>query len=63
VVLANVYYRLGLKGLGDEQRTVVQKLKAEAQEEQARAEKEIGATSFRGEDAPRDLPQDAPSQP
>jgi tetratricopeptide (TPR) repeat protein len=63
VVLANVYYRLGLKELGDEQRTLVQKLKAEAQEEQARAEKEIGATSFRGEDAPRDLPQDAPSQP
>jgi len=51
VVLATAYYRLGLRDLGNEQRAIVQKLKAQAREEQERAEQEIGPTSFRGEDS------------
>jgi tetratricopeptide (TPR) repeat protein len=45
VLLATVYYRLNLRELGDEQRAVVDKLRAEAKETGA-AEPEIGPTSF-----------------
>ncbi len=52
VVLATTYYRLGLKTQGDEQRAIVQTLKAQASDEQEQAEKQIGPTSFRTEGAP-----------
>jgi tetratricopeptide (TPR) repeat protein len=41
VLLATVYYRLGLREKGDEQRAIVEKLRAEAREKGAEAEKEL----------------------
>jgi predicted Zn-dependent protease len=57
VVLATTYYRLGLKALGDEQRAIVEKLKAETKDEQARAEEQVGPSAFRGESAGAEAPQ------
>ncbi len=57
VVLATVFYRLGLRDKGDGQRAIVEKLKAQAKEEQEQAQKAIGPTSFRGEDESSPEPQ------
>jgi Tfp pilus assembly protein PilF len=49
VLLATVYYRLGERELGNEQRAIVEKLRAEEKEQQ-REEQDIGPTSFGPED-------------
>jgi tetratricopeptide (TPR) repeat protein len=53
VLLATVYYRLGERELGDEQRAIVERLRAEEKEQQREAE-DIGPTSFGDEPAPPD---------
>jgi hypothetical protein len=49
VLLATVYYRLGERELGNEQRAIVERLRAEEKEQQ-REEQDIGPTSFGPED-------------
>ena len=51
VLLATVYYRLGERALGDEQRAIVERLRAEEKEQQ-REEQDIGPTSFGAETEP-----------
>jgi len=46
VLLATVYYRLGERGLGDQQRAIVEQLRAEEKEEQREGDEDIGPTSF-----------------
>jgi tetratricopeptide (TPR) repeat protein len=52
VLLATVYYRLDLKDLGDQQKAIVDRLRAEAKEQGKGEEGEIGPTSFAGSPTP-----------
>lgn len=46
VLLATVYYRLDERALGDQQRAIVEQLRAEEKEEQREGDDDIGPTSF-----------------
>ena len=61
VLLATVYYRLGLRELGDAQRVIVDKLRAEARTKETGAEPDIGPTNFGA--APQPAPPSAAAPP
>jgi tetratricopeptide (TPR) repeat protein len=56
VLLATVYYRLDERGLGDQQRAIVEQLRAEEREEQREGDEDIGPTSFGAASSPPESP-------